>query len=258
MNLEIDWTIVKKKTLWNYEELIQKILNVMSYKFAGKYYNHNMTQAQKYATKLLGYHKKNTEYVSKLTKIFRSLKSSGINYYSDLIRQVETKDKCVEFLRRTKMPLDDFVLVLNHIFRWVLPHSLYLRELIDTEDETERQHVEILKEHGIRFNLDILEHGWNKEGRRTLSEKTGIPEAFILDLVNRADMSRLPYSNRKTVKHLGLGGYDSLEKLAQTDSSKMIEDMKSYFSTIGVKLAGFIDLEGIQQWARTIPKIVET
>ena len=70
-------------------------------------------------------------------------------------------------------------------------------------------------------------------------------------------MSRLPCSNRKTVKHLFSGGYDSVAKLAQTDSEKLIEDMKSYFDGIGVRLSGFIDLKGIAQWARTVPIVVK-
>lgn len=256
--MQLDWAIVKKKTLWTYEELIQKILDVMSYEFVSKHYNHSMREALNYADRLFGRHQKYTDYTKRLTEVFNSLENSGIRSYSDLIRQVESREKCVEFLKKTKLPFENPVLVLNHIFRWVLPHRLYLRELIDTDDETERQYIEILRERGIRFNLDILEHGWSGKGRKTLSQKTGVPEDFILSLVNGADMSRLPYSNRKTVKHLCLGGYDSIEKLAQTDSSQMIDSMQSYFGKTGVKLTGFIDLEGRQRWANTIPRVVET
>ena len=256
--MQLDWGIVKKRTLWTYEELIQKILDVMSYGFVSKQYNHNMRDARNYATRLLEHHQKYTNYAKKLTEIFNSLENSGIRNYSDLIRQVESRKKCVEFLKKAKLPFENLLLVLNHIFRWVLPHKLYLRELIDPEDETGKQYVEILRQHGIRFNLDILEQGCSEKGRKTLSEETGIPEDFILSLVNRADMSRLPYSNRKTVKHLCLAGYNSIEKLARTDPSEMIKDMESYFRRLGVKPAGFIDLKGIAQWAKTIPRIVET
>jgi hypothetical protein len=59
------------------------------------------------------------------------------------------------------------------------------------------------------------------------------------------------------VKHLSAGGYNRLAKLAQTDSEKIIEDMKLYFNRIGVTPSGFIDLKGIAQWAKTMPIIVE-
>jgi hypothetical protein len=129
--------------------------------------------------------------------------------------------------------------------------------LIDTENERHKIYIEKLRNRRIRFNLDILENGRTREGREKLSKDIGIPESFIFDLVNLADMSRLPYSNRKTVKHLLAGGYDSVAKLAQTDSEKMMEDMKSHFDRIGIKLSGFIDLKGIARWARTIPAVVE-
>jgi hypothetical protein len=37
----------------------------------------------------------------------------------------------------------------------------------------------------------------------------------------------------------------------------MMEDMKSYFDRIDVKLSVFIDLKGIARWARTMPAVVE-
>ena len=101
-----------------------------------------------------------------------------------------------------------------------------------------------------------MEYGRTGEGREKLAKETGIPKSFILDLVNLADMSRLPYSNRKTVKHLFAGGFDSVAKLAQVDSEKISEVMKSYFDRMGVKISGFIDLKGIAQWAKTIPAII--
>jgi hypothetical protein len=48
-----------------------------------------------------------------------------------------------------------------------------------------------------------------------------------------------------------------MAKLAQTDSGRVKEDMRSYFERIGVRFSGFIDLEGIARWARTMPNVVE-
>jgi len=36
--MEIDWDIVKKVTLWSYEDLIKKVLKVLSYKFIQDHY----------------------------------------------------------------------------------------------------------------------------------------------------------------------------------------------------------------------------
>lgn len=253
----IDWNLVKKMTLWDYEELIKKILDVFSYNFVQEYYNHNMSESIDYVRKLLGWNPKYSKHVSKTTDTLKSLVSLRVENYTDLILKVENKEKCEDFLRKAQLSFEDFISALNYVFRWVLPHKLYLRELIDTENEFHKNYIEELRKHRIRFNLDILECGRTREGREELAEETGIPKSFILDLVNLADMSRLPYSNRKTVKHLSAGGFDSVAKLAQADSEKISEVMKSYFDRMGVKLSGFIDLKGIAQWAKTIPAIVK-
>ena len=253
----IDWNLVKKMTLWDYEELIKKILDVFSYSFVQEYYNHNMSEAIDYVRRLLGYNPKYAKHVSKTTNTLKSLGGLRVENYTDLILKVENKEKCEDFLRKAQLSFEDFIATLNYIFRWVLPHKLYLRELIDTENESHKNYIEELRKHKIRFNLDILECGRTRRGRAKLAKETGIPKPFILDLVNLADMSRLPYSNRKTVKHLSAGGLDSVAKLAQVDSEKISEVMKSYFDPIGVKLSGFIDLKGIAQWAKTIPTIVK-
>jgi hypothetical protein len=253
----IDWNLVKKMTLWDYEELIKRISEVFSYSFIQEHYNHNMREATDYVRELLGYDLKYAKHISRMTNTFKSLNGLKVENYTDLIHKVENKEKSEDFLRKTQLPFEDLIFTLNYIFRWVLPHLLHLRELIDTENKTHSNYIEELKMNKIRFNLDILEHGKTRKSREKLSKETGIPKSFILELVNLADMSRLPYSNRKTVKHLLAGGYNRLAKLAQTDSEKIIEDMKLYFSRIGVKPSGFIDLKGITQWAKTMPIIVE-
>jgi hypothetical protein len=253
----IDWNLVKKMTLWDYEELIKRIAEVFSYSFIQERYNHNMKEATSYLEKLLGYDLKHEKYVSRMAKILKTLEGLKVENYADLIHRIENKEKCEDFLRKTKLPFEDLILVINYIFRWVFPHRLYLRELIDTESVCHKIYMEKLRNHRIRFNLDILENGRTGEGREKLCKDTGIPESSILHLVNLADMSRLPYSNRKTVKHLLAGGYASLAKLAQTDPERITEDMRSHFEKMGTKLSGFIDLRGIAQWARTIPTVVE-
>jgi hypothetical protein len=252
-----DWSLVKKMTLWDYEELIKKISEVFSCNFIQEHYNHNMMEATDYARRLFGYDPKYAKRVSRMTNTFKILNSLKTENYTDLIHDVETKEKCENFLAKTQLGFEDLIFTLNYVFRWVLPHRLYLRELIDTENESYRNHIEKLSICRIRFNLDILEYGTTRKDREKLSKETGIPRSFILSLANLADMSRLPYSNRKTVKHLSAGGYDSVAKLAQTDSEKLMEDMKSYFERIGIRLSGFIDLKGIAQWARTMPVVVE-
>ena len=50
--MEIDWEQVKKKTLWHYEKLIAKILDVLEYSFVQDYYAHDMREAGTYSEKI--------------------------------------------------------------------------------------------------------------------------------------------------------------------------------------------------------------
>lgn len=257
--MEIDWSEVKKITLWSYEELVEKILRVLSYSFVREHYNHSMREAEKYVDGLLGYDQKHADHVMKLARIFRKLDTLKIQSYAELIHRVENREKCEGFLRKAELPFRDFMSALNYLFRWILPFNIYLRELIDADNETHLGYLEQLRELGIRFNLDILERGRHIESRRRISEEKGIPETFVADLVNRADMTRLPYSNRKTVKHLCVAGYCSLGKIAQADLRDLKEHMRLHFDKTGVRFArSFIDLDGISRWARIVPRVVET
>jgi len=257
--MEMEWSEVKKITLWNHEEIIEKMQTVLSYKFVKEQYNHSMAEAADYVDRLLGYDPKYANKVNMLKEFFKNLDSVKVKNYADLLHQIEDKEKCEKFLKKTKLPFRELILALNYIFRWVLPFKLYLRELIDTDDETQKKHLGKLRKFNIKFNLDLLEAGKTKEGRRKISKETGIPETFINELVNRADMTRLPYSNRKTVKYLFAAGYSSVDKIAQTNLKQLTENMQAYFERIGIRLSrSFIDVNGISTWAKAIPKIVQT
>lgn len=257
-NLVVDWNSVKKMTLWHYEDLISKTLRVLSYDFIREYYNHSMKKASIYAKHLLGFYPKYKRFVITLTNTFQRLDDSGIRSYSDLVHRVETREKCEHFLEKAELSFVDLISTLNYIFRWVLPfRNVYLKQLVDRSNEVHKEYIDRLRERDMKFNLDILEYGRTKEGRTEISIETGISEAFILDLTNRADLTRLPYMSWKTVNHLCGAGYNDLNKLAGVDIERLKEDMKKYFDKKGIKLGPFIDLRGLVLWAKSLPKIVE-
>jgi hypothetical protein len=89
--VEIDWTSVRKQTLWSYEDLIGKLLSVLAYDFVQEHYNHSMEQAQDYAENIRrGYLQDRgnmTVYIDSITANLRDLKHwSGT--YSKLVHSV--------------------------------------------------------------------------------------------------------------------------------------------------------------------------
>jgi len=261
--MQIDWGQVKKQTLWNYDDLVKKLLGVLSYDFVISYYNHTMEQAKSYAEKVRqGYmgNQSDTSYIENMIVNLYGLALIPVESYSALVHQVETKDKCEGFLQQTGFGFDELIETLNYLLRWVLPFRIPVRELLEVEHESQLQLLQVLKRHKLGSNLDILERLRGKGDRFVFSEETGIPETSLLDLVHRADISRLAYVRGKTVRHLCGGGYDSLSKIASADLKSMEADMEDYYLSIGKSLADFkavIPLTWMIGGARILPGIVE-
>lgn len=261
--MKIDWTQVKKKTLWQYEELIKKMLDVLNYGFVQENYSHTMPEAIAYLEKIGRNYLQNGKeptFINEIKEYLRELDNLGIKNYLDLVQQVDTKEKCEKFLEETGFKFDALIQVLKYLFRWVLPFKCPIKELLETIPKIDITYVEILKKQGIRCNLDVLEKYRTKASRAELSKKTGIAEEFLIEVVQRADISRIAYVRGKTIKHLCGGGYNTLDKLADADIKKMEADMTAYYATIGKSFSDFktvIPLDWMIGGAKTLPRVVE-
>ena len=261
--MEIDWTIIKKKTLWQYEQLTAKLLAVLEYGFVRAHYGHTMAEARVYAGRLRqGYlqHGREVDFIDAIGAQFGALGALGVRDYAGLVRRVGTKADCERFVRETGFGFEALVDVLDFLFRWVLPFKIPLKELVDTLPEPWPAGVAALKQHKIRSNLDVLERFRSAEGRRAFAAETGASEAFLLALAHRADLSRLAYVRGRTIRHLCGGGYDTLEKLANADMAQMTADMTAYYGSIGKEFADFqavIPLDWMVGGARVLPRVIE-
>ena len=261
--MRIDWDHVKKITLWQYEQLIEKMLNVLDYGFVQELYNHTMDEAAAYSERIRhGYQQNGREsaLISEITEHFKILGSMDILSYRDLVLQIDTRAKCETFLHKTGIQFEALIQILNYLFRIVLPFKCTVKELVEADDDVNTEYLRILKTQKIRSNLDVLENYHTKASRADLAGETGMAEAFIVDLVHRADISRLAYVRGKTVKHLCGGGYNTLEKIANADLRRMETDMTAYYTTIGKSFSDFkavIPLDWMIGGAKNLPSMVE-
>ncbi|MBY8997667.1 MAG: DUF4332 domain-containing protein [Candidatus Thorarchaeota archaeon] len=257
--MEFEWDEVKKWTLWHYEDLIKRISQVFKYSFVQDNYNFSMKPARVHTAGLLNFgERKHAEYLVKITETLESLEKRGVRNYLYLVEEVETREKCERFVSTTKVPFRELIRCLNHIFRWVLPFTAPVKEFLDKDNEDHILTAKKLREFGIKNNLDLLEQGRTSDGRSKTSAQTGVSESFLLDLVNKADISRIPYIRGKTVKIFCNAGYDNLQKIADANLDTFADDLKGYLQTIGVKFSkSFIEPDGAIAQAKVLPVIVE-
>ena len=144
----IDWTLAKKVTLWQYEELIEKILQVFAYDFIHTFYNHNMVDAAVYSKKAQDNYLLNGKkavFITQIINHLNTLNHQKIKDYLDLIHQVKSKVQCASFLKRTNISFEALIDLLNFIFRWILPFQSPVKELLDTFPDRKDEYLKILK-----------------------------------------------------------------------------------------------------------------
>lgn len=259
--MPIDWTEVERlvKPSPNYETLIQRLLEVFEYGFVKDHYNHSMEEAQGYAGRLLGNDPKGRygKWLEALKAGFQSLAAIGVKDYLDFIRRVETKEKLAAFHENAGLALSVIIDLLKYLLKWVLPTKSYLAELVDEDALKALELISTLRQNGVRFTLDILETGRTKQGREEMARRAGVPEAFIFEMVNRADFTRLPFVRGSTVRNYFHAGYDSLQKLANADLAELSDAMIRYGQSIGKDLKHGMEVDSGIVIARILPALVE-
>jgi hypothetical protein len=260
--MNVNWDTVKKVTLWQYEELIQKLQDVLIYPFAQEYYNHSMPLAIEYARRLFA--DKNLDkgdYPAALLPVFNRLEAVGITDWSALIARVDSREKLLNFLEINGIGFAEVIDVLNYLLRWGLPFRTATRELLDHDDPQEMGYYGVFKEHKLIASFDLLEKGRTRTGRQFLVELTGLPGDIITRVVHRADIARLPYVRRKTILPVCAAGYDTLKKIASAEIRLMEADLDGYvWRTQGKRWDDFkavIPLGGLITGARALPDVVE-
>jgi hypothetical protein len=251
-----------KKDLYpipSYSDLIKRLKVSLSYSFVRKAYPHTMQEAQDYARRLLGDdpRKRYNAWLVSLRKTFNKLGTAGVKDYQDLVNRLGSEAELEAFAQKQDIPIGDIAGVLKFLLYWVLPGKKSLNQLVIPTDTQKIANNAILREHGIRSNLDLLEKGSSLAGRKNLAAQTGLPLEFISEMTHRADYSRMPWFHGKTINHFMGAGYPTLELLAKADLGKLTADMLKYGQSIGKNLKFGVEADSGGIIARVLPKVVE-
>ncbi len=257
--MAVNWEDVQKalSPMKDYEDCCQRYKTTFSYSFARQIFNYTLDDLLDYTNKLLLGDARNRyiEYHARLTGVISHLQQAGVANVLDLSERTSNRDKLESVTQESGVPAIDTVNVLKYLVYWFIPNEKYLSGLVRSGSDMTGV-IKQLGVIGICTNLQILEKGRTAGGRQLLSETSGLPEEVVLELVNRADLSRLPWASKATISNIIGSGYTSLAQLASADPDKLYADFFAYGRQIGKNLKLGNEIENSYRIAKIVPVIL--
>lgn len=257
--MPVDWTEVNRvlSPIKNYEELRRQWKESFAYEFIRAAYNFSMPVLSDYTRRILGGDPRNryADYASYLLDGIAKLNQAGEQTILELLSCVDTREKVEVFVGESGLSASYLANLLKYLSYWIIPRNKSLNQLI-RDDVPLFDAAKMLKGLDIHTNLDLLQQGMTAAGRKSLAESSGLSEAVIMDLVNRADLSRIPWASKATISNIIGAGYGSLARLANADPEQLTEDFFAYGRAIGKDLRLGNEIENSQRIAKIVPALV--
>ena len=258
--MPVNWNEMQKEMypIKDYGDLRRRWRDAFAYPFVCETYNFTMLEMADYTQHLLGEDTRGryTEYTQRLTQTLNHLHVAGTRDILDLVRQIGTCEAFEIFADRTTVHAKDLMAVLKYLVYWFIPTKKLLSGLVSKDFRT-KDAIQVLRNLGIRTNLDILQQGLTQVARKAMAESSGLSEAVINELVNRADFSRMPWASKATISNILGAGYASLTALANANLEQLYGDFHSYGKSIGKNLKLGNEIDNSYRIAKIMPLILE-
>jgi hypothetical protein len=257
----INWHEMQKfiYPLKDYEDLCRRFRVSFGFSFVCAKFNFTLPQLIDYTHKLLLGDSRNRyiEYHTVLTEIMHQMDQAGVRNVLDLKDRTASQTLLKVFVEQNGISAPDTITVLKYMVYWFIPGEKYLSGLIQS-DPVILEAIKVLRESGVRTNLELLEKGITPSGRKSLAETSHLPETMISSLVNRADFSRLPWASKATISNIIGAGYRSLSQLANANPDRLYEDFFRYGKSIGKNLKYGNEIESSYRIAKIVPVLLKS
>lgn len=174
--------------------------------------------------------------------------------------EVATRAQAEGFLGVSGIPQPNLIGMMDYLKQWWFPYPATLRQLVQDDDPVLLGVLAKLKAAKIANSLTMLDVVAEPQGRIELARKLGIAKADLLDLVHRADVSRLPYVSGGAVKRLWVMGYRSLTDIRTADPVDYSTRIEAFFAAGGKGTpfdARMSIIQGFLADARHAPMVVQ-
>jgi hypothetical protein len=258
--MSINWDEVQKAIfpIKNYAELCHRLQVSLGYRFIREAYNFSLPDLVVYTQKLLGGDARGRYAVYNLSinDILGRLHTAGIQNVVSLRARTASREQLELFVEQSGISAPEIGMVLKYLVYWVIPADKYLSGLVRNDIHIQET-ILSLREAGIRTNLELLQAGKSASGRKALAENTEISPSVIIELVNRADFSRLPWASKATISNIMGAGYASVKQLANANPEKLMTDFFRYGKSIGKNLKLGNEIENSYRIAQIIPAVLD-
>lgn len=256
----VDWDEVKRSIypIKDYEELSRRWQESFAYAFVRETFNFTLPEVATYTQLLLAGDSRGryTDYAAMLIRTCTALQQAGVQNIRDLLARVETRTQLAQFAEQSGICAQEIAALLKYLIYWFIPMKKLLSSLVRDELYS-RDAIKVLRGLEVRTNLDLLQQGISAAGRKALTDASGLPEAVIAELVNRADFSRLPWASKATISNIMGAGYGSLSQLAAANPEQLYADFFRYGRAIGKNLKLGNEIENSYRIAKIVPVLLQ-
>ncbi len=163
--------------------------------------------------------------------VFRRAGAAGVKTLMAFLDRVATQEQAAAFCQSAGISPEDLVSLLRKIYKY-LPFGAQMRLLV-AEDDPVAAYLGHLKAHTLGHSLALLEAGCTQEGRAQLAKEAGIPDNVLLDLVRRADLTRLRLMSGGMIRQAWALGYKGLAALQKADPEEYYARCVAYYDEAG-------------------------
>jgi hypothetical protein len=200
--------------------------------------------------------KRYDKYAEILLDTLDQLQHAGISNLLDLIKHLGMRAEFEKFAAESGVEAEDIAELLKYLIYWVIPINKYMSGLLKAGPHA-NEALNVLRELGIRTNLDLLGRGIRAADRKALAQESGLPLELITELVNIADFSRMPWASKATISNIMGAGYHSLARLANADPERLYADFFRYGEMIGKNLKLGNEIQNSHRIAKILPLILQ-
>jgi hypothetical protein len=258
--MSINWDEVQKEIfpIKDYDELCHRLQVSLGYKLIRDAYNFSLPELEGYTQKLLGGDARGryAVYNLRINQILGRLDTAVVQNVVSLIGRTDSRKQLELFVTQSGISAPEIAMVLKYLAYWVIPADKYLSGLVRNDPHLQET-ILLLREAGIRTNLELLQAGKSACGREALAKNTGLSPNVIFELVNRADFSRLPWASKATISNIMGAGYTSLKQLTDANPAQLTADFLAYGKSIGKNLKLGNEIENSYRIAKIIPQVLD-